>query len=52
MIGCPYLRLSIISLMEKVPKVSIKAILDGNIIPPQKARAASGEMLANISALD
>lgn len=51
MIGCSYLRLSIISLVMKVPKVSIKAILVGNIIPPQRASAASGEMLANASAV-
>jgi hypothetical protein len=39
------------SLVIKVPKVSMKAILVGSIMPPHRASAARGEMLANAIAV-
>lgn len=47
----PYLIFNIASLMRKVPKVRIIAKRIGNIIPPHRANAASGEMFASISAI-
>lgn len=40
------------SLVMNVPKVSTRAILVGNIMPPHKASAASGEIFANAAAVD
>lgn len=39
-----------VSLKRNVPKVRIIAIRIGNNMPPQRAKAASGEIFANISA--
>ena len=51
MIGCSYLRLSKMSLIMNVPKVSMKADLIGSIMPPQRASAAKGEIFASASAV-
>ena len=52
MIGCPYLRLSKMSLVMNVPKVSTNAVFVGSIMPPHRASAAKGEMFANAAAVD
>ena len=39
------------SLIMNVPKVSMTAVLIGSIMPPQRASAAKGEILASASAV-
>ena len=51
MIGKPYFKFRTMSLIKNVPKVSIAAIRKGNSIAPQRANAASGEILAKTSAI-
>ena len=51
MIGKPYFKFRTMSLIKNVPKVSIAAIRKGNNIAPQRANAASGEILDRASAI-
>ena len=51
MIGKPYFKFRTMSLIKNVPKVSIAAIRKGNSMAPQRANAASGELLASASAI-
>ena len=51
MIGKPYFKFRTMSLIKNVPKVSIAAICKGNSMAPQRANAASGEILDRASAI-
>ena len=51
MIGKPYFKFRTMSLIKNVPKVSIAAIRKGNSMAPQRANAASGEILDRASAI-
>ena len=51
MIGKPYFKFRTMSLIKNVPKVSIACNRKGNSMAPQRANAASGEILDRASAI-
>lgn len=51
MIGKPYFKFRTMSLIKNVPKVSIAATRKENSMAPQRANAASGEILDRASAI-